>query len=72
MSENTGTTYWRCEVCGTKGSVQYPKHAGVFEVVWQIDDAHRSLSPECPNGYRGIRVSLEPFEVNAAAGDETL
>jgi len=48
---------WWCEHCLKKGTVQYPSHAGVWEVVQLLDDAHQKKSPDCPIRGRGLRVS---------------
>lgn len=47
---------WFCEQCGTGGTVEYPDHAGAWEVLGIIADAHDSTSPNCQAGRRELRV----------------
>jgi hypothetical protein len=45
-----------CGVCLTEGHIPYDKDADVFSVIRAIDRDHKSLSPECPNDVKFIRV----------------
>jgi len=59
-------TAWKCERCGLAGTVQYEKHAGVYEVVHLVEDAHNAESRGiCSlelNSVRVWRVDLPDLE----------
>ena len=60
--------YWECESCGSRGSVVYEEHCGVWveqfaasplaEVVQRLLDAHSGKAPACLGGRDTIRVSM--------------
>ena len=52
---------WYCETCNRTGAVNYEEHADLMEVIYKVDDDHRSMSSKCPTGYRGIRVINDSF-----------
>jgi hypothetical protein len=52
-------TYWFCERCDKKGSVQHDAHAGVWEVYQSISAAHEKKGrPLGCFGLQKVRVSL--------------
>lgn len=52
--------HWFCEFCGEEGTVQYKKHAGVYEVKEKIGSQHRKYFPACPemNGMEYVRLGF--------------
>src|SRR5690348_10434783 len=50
-------TLWFGEACGRSGAVIVEEHAGVYTVIWALEDAHREKSPNCPAGVRLLRVT---------------
>jgi len=57
---------WVCEVCGLNGAVQYREDAGVFEVVYAIEDHHNRLAaqyaPHCHFDVHKVRVKGEDVD----------
>lgn len=53
---------WYCEQCGARGEVAHRPHAGVFEVVDLIDEAHQKAAPHCIAPVERLRV---PTTANA-------
>lgn len=47
---------WHCETCGVTGEVEHDPHAGVYEVIYLLNDGHAARSPECAESYRNLRV----------------
>jgi hypothetical protein len=53
-------TYWFCERCWAKGSVQHDSHAGVWEVYEKLIRAHvkKGQPLGCDTGVSKVRVAL--------------
>lgn len=53
-------TTWRCEACGSTGSVTVPHAASVLDGVGMIRDAHHEAAPECAATYGtdSVRVNV--------------
>ena len=60
---------WFCEVCRTRGEIEYEEHAGVLSVVYLLGDAHMKARPNCNNPTTRVRVLNE---LNATADDWVL
>jgi hypothetical protein len=56
---------WLCEVCGSRGCVEYEEHADVFTVLNAIGNDHGRYSEGCQkeNGTGWIRVQNEAWVV---------
>ncbi len=59
QQSETIVTRWKCERCLLTGTVTLPRHAGVFEGFYVIEDDHHKASPYCEAPTRDLRVSLE-------------
>lgn len=57
--EHMTRTFWLCDVCSAGGHIDLPEHAGAWEGITAVEDAHQAASPACQETYR-IRVSLVP------------
>jgi hypothetical protein len=53
---STRPQLWHCDKCGAAGCVYYEPHAGTWEVIAAIGDAHAHSSPECPARLSEIRA----------------
>lgn len=53
---------WVCEKCKKAGEVRYAKGAGVYEVIYLIEDDHTRVSPECEFSYSSVRIDGYPRE----------
>lgn len=53
-------TTWRCEQCGSSGSVTVPHAASVLDGVGLIRDAHHDAAPTCATdwGTEYVRVNV--------------
>jgi hypothetical protein len=51
-------TSWRCERCGKSGRIILPGHTDAWSGILAVYDAHRAVSPLCPERYY-VRVWME-------------
>ncbi|HEV7523033.1 MAG TPA: hypothetical protein VGP89_18165 [Candidatus Angelobacter sp.] len=50
------TQQYFCPDCRYSGAVEHGDHDGVFDVLYKLEGDHRTNSPNCETGYRGLRV----------------
>jgi len=53
-----------CEVCKKAFHIEYELHTDAYSVILQMDCEHKEYSPDCENGYRGLRIfDQEIFDI---------
>ena len=45
-----------CEICKKASHVEHFEGDGAWKTIQDMGDSHRQMSPDCPNGYRGLRI----------------
>ena len=54
--EKTEWQSWYCEKCDRHGDIMYAPAQDVRSVIYDIEDSHRKVSPQCDQPVARIRV----------------